>query len=125
MPPPARAISSYGTPVTFCSYSCARQPANGRWVWQSTKPGSSAQPLASTWMFASGSGSSDGDAAVLDGDTAGLERDLAGAVAAQILQAGLRGQEHLGGVVEGDHSDAGSSIGIRSPCSRAADTARS
>ena len=40
----ARAISSYGTPVTFCSYSSARQPANGRCVWQSTKPGTTAQP---------------------------------------------------------------------------------
>ena len=47
MPPPARAISSYGTPVTLRSYSSARQPANGRCVWQSTKPGSTAQPLAS------------------------------------------------------------------------------
>ena len=44
MPPPARAISSYGTPVTLRSYSSARQPANGRCVWQSTKPGSTAQP---------------------------------------------------------------------------------
>jgi hypothetical protein len=58
MPPPARAISSYGTPVTFCSYSPARHPANGRWVWQSTRPGRSAHPVASMWMFASLVGSS-------------------------------------------------------------------
>ena len=31
MPPPARAISSYGTPVTFCSYS-SRAPAGERQV---------------------------------------------------------------------------------------------
>ncbi len=66
-----------------------------------------------------------GDAAVLNGHAPGLEGHLAGAIGPQVPQAGLRGQEHLSGVVERDHSGAGSSIGIRSPCSRAADTARS
>ena len=58
IPPPLRAISSYGTPVTFCSYSSARQPANGRWVWQSTKPGITARPVASITTSAPGSSSS-------------------------------------------------------------------
>ena len=58
IPPPRREISSYGTPVTFCSYSSARQPANGRWVWQSTKAGITAPPVASMTMSAPGSCSS-------------------------------------------------------------------
>ena len=56
MPPPLRAISSYGTPVSFCSYSRQRQPANGRWVWQSTNPGITAHPEASTVTSAIGVG---------------------------------------------------------------------
>ena len=60
MPPPARAISSYGTPVTLRSYSSARQPANGRCVWQSTNPGSTAQPDASTATSAPSSSTSPG-----------------------------------------------------------------
>src|SRR3954447_18958960 len=47
IPPPRRAISSYGTPVTFSSYSSARHPANGRGVWQATKPGRTRAPVPS------------------------------------------------------------------------------
>ena len=42
--------------MTFCSYSSARQPANGRCVWQSTKPGMIAPPGASWVSFHHGGG---------------------------------------------------------------------
>ena len=58
MPPPRRLISAYGTPVTFSSYSSARHAANGRCVWQSTRPGSRVQPDASMRTSAAGSSSS-------------------------------------------------------------------
>ena len=85
IPPPARAISSYGTPVTLRSYSSARQPANGRCVWQSTKPGSTAQPRRVD------AGRRPGASSV---DVAGLERQLARAVVAQV-RSPLGHAQHL------------------------------
>ena len=95
IPPPRRAISSYGTPVTFCSYSSARQPANGRCVWQSTRPGTIAPPDASITRSAPGSSSS---AAITPSSTVtepGSSRSSLGRP--QVRQAVLGRQQHLRG----------------------------
>ena len=63
-PPRARDLLVGRRRSTFCSYSRARQPANGRCVWQSTNPGITAQPVASTCTSALGSASQRGDPAV-------------------------------------------------------------
>ena len=122
MPPPARAISSYGAPATFCAYSSARQPANGRCVWQSTKPGTTAQPVGVDHEVGAGVVLEGRDHAVAQGQRAGLERQLGRAVVAQVGQAVLRRAEDLGGAADRDRRHA-SSIGIRTPSRRAASIA--
>ena len=117
IPPPRSAISSYGTPVTFCSYSSARQPANGRWVWQSTRPGSSAPPdasMASSCVVLV----ERHDQPVAHADRARPERQLRGAVVAQEGQPVLGWAQQLGGAAHAD-AQASSSIGTRTPRSRA------
>ena len=48
--PPA----AYGSPAIRAANSCARSPAKTRWLWLSTKPGSTARPPASTTSSAAG-----------------------------------------------------------------------
>ena len=117
MPPPLRAISSYGTPVTFCSYSSARQPANGRCVWQSTKPGMTARPVGVDHHVGAGVLLERDDHAVLDGHRAGLEPKLARPP--QVGQPVLRREQHL----RGPYDRRPHRMGIRTPSRSAASSA--
>ena len=49
MPPAA-----YGVPAMRAANSGARSPAKTRWEWESTNPGMTARPPASTWTSAAG-----------------------------------------------------------------------
>ena len=104
-------------------------------MWQSTKPGTSAQSEASIWRPCATVVIEAGHAAVLDHHRPTRERELGGKVVAQVGQAVGRGAQDLRSVahaeVPGVHRQrvdqaapsASSSIGTRTPSRRAASIA--
>ncbi len=131
IPPPARAMLSYDSPATLSSYSRSRQPANGRWVWQSTKPGNQRAAARVDLHLGVTGAVEPGDRLAVDQQRPGFGAQLTGAVVAQIGEPVLGRPQHLrravdrDGAVDGDraHPCSGSSIGIRRPDSCANATA--
>ena len=119
MPPP-----SYGVPDIRAANSADRSPANTRWAWESTNPGTTARPARSRRSSASGAR----DAGPVHSDPAVVDHDRG---VAQQPEPGVLGA--LERVVEGDQlgdpgdqrgGHASSHSGSMASCEQRADVAQ-